>query len=78
MQIFKSDDVDLPRDKVADYLEKISPLLCTKYLEYLIQEREEESVDFHDRLAELYARIALDARRRKDNGECLVSISWLV
>ncbi|KAE9401526.1 hypothetical protein BT96DRAFT_956547 [Gymnopus androsaceus JB14] len=67
LEIFKSDDVDLPRDKVADYLEKISPLLCTKYLEYLIQEREEDSVDFHDRLAELYARIALDARRRKDD-----------
>ncbi|KAJ3995861.1 hypothetical protein F5050DRAFT_1764139 [Lentinula boryana] len=66
LEIFKSDDVDLPRNQVADYLEKISPLLCTKYLEYLIQERDEVSVDFHDRLAELYARITLDARRKKD------------
>ncbi|KAF5392213.1 hypothetical protein D9757_001433 [Collybiopsis confluens] len=67
LEIFKSDDVDLPRDHVADYLEKISPVLCTKYLEYLISEREEESTDFHDRLAELYMKIALDARKRKDD-----------
>ncbi|KAJ3775239.1 hypothetical protein FB446DRAFT_417887 [Lentinula raphanica] len=66
LEIFKSDDVDLPRNHVADYLEKISPSLCAKYLEYLIQEREEISVDFHDRLAELYAKITLDARKRKD------------
>ncbi|KAJ4480006.1 hypothetical protein J3R30DRAFT_3467312 [Lentinula aciculospora] len=66
LEIFKSDDVDLPRDRVADYLEKIDPLLCTQYLEYLIQEREEVSVVFHDRLVELYAKITLDARRKKD------------
>ncbi|KIK62434.1 hypothetical protein GYMLUDRAFT_41874 [Collybiopsis luxurians FD-317 M1] len=66
LEIFKSDDVDLPRDHVADYLEKISPVLCTKYLEYLIQEREEESTEYHDRLAELYAKITLDARKSKD------------
>ncbi|KAF9064436.1 hypothetical protein BDP27DRAFT_1230507 [Rhodocollybia butyracea] len=67
LEIFKSDDVDLPRDRVADYLERISPVLCTKYLEYLIQERGEESNDFHDRLAELYARITLDARKKMDD-----------
>ncbi|KAH7873389.1 uncharacterized protein C8R40DRAFT_1161652 [Lentinula edodes] len=66
LEIFKSEDVDLPRNHVADYLEKISPLLCTNYLEYLIQERGEVSVDFHDRLVELYAKITLEARRKKE------------
>lgn len=69
VQIFKSEDVDLPRNHVADYLEKISPLLCTNYLEYLIQERGEVSVDFHDRLVELYAKITLEARRKKEESE---------
>ncbi|KIJ67051.1 hypothetical protein HYDPIDRAFT_174307 [Hydnomerulius pinastri MD-312] len=65
-QIFTSDDVDLPRSRVTDYLEKIDLSIAARYLEYLIEEKEEESVGFHDRLAELYLRIAVGAKRRGD------------
>ncbi|KAJ7236270.1 hypothetical protein B0H12DRAFT_1026995 [Mycena haematopus] len=67
-QIFTSEDVELPRPAVADYLESIDPLLCIRYLEFLIEERREESTGFHDRLAELYLKMTLAARRRNDKG----------
>ncbi|KAJ7841376.1 vacuolar sorting protein 39 domain 1-domain-containing protein [Mycena olivaceomarginata] len=58
-QIFTSEDVELPRPAVADYLESIDPLLCIRYIEFLIEERHEESTGFHDRLAELYLKMTL-------------------
>ncbi|KAF5367067.1 hypothetical protein D9758_003934 [Tetrapyrgos nigripes] len=58
---------DLPRQEVADYLEKIDPLSVLRYLEYLIEEREEDSVEFHDRLAELYVQMTLTAKKRGDD-----------
>ncbi|KAJ6570100.1 hypothetical protein DFH09DRAFT_1465283 [Mycena vulgaris] len=65
-QIFTSEDVDLPRPAVADYLESIDPLLCIRYLEFLIEERQEESTVFHDRLAELYLKMTLSVKKRND------------
>ncbi|CAK5269220.1 unnamed protein product [Mycena citricolor] len=65
-QIFTSEDVELPRSSVADYLEGIDPQLCIRYLEFLIQERQEESTLFHDRLAELYLKTTLSARKRNE------------
>ncbi|KAJ6577458.1 hypothetical protein B0H19DRAFT_1120042 [Mycena capillaripes] len=65
-QIFTSEDVELPRPAVADYLESIDPLLCIRYLEFLIEERREESTSFHDRLAELYLKMTLSAKKRND------------
>ncbi|KAF8969138.1 vacuolar sorting protein 39 domain 1-domain-containing protein [Flammula alnicola] len=65
-QIFTSEDVELPRKAVADYLEHIDPSLCSRYLEYLISERQEETPAFHDRLAELYLSMTLAAKRRGD------------
>ncbi|EEB96226.1 hypothetical protein MPER_04672 [Moniliophthora perniciosa FA553] len=65
-EIFKSEDVELPRQAVADYLENINPSLCARYLEYLIEEKEEVSTAFHDRLAELYAKMTLAAKKRGD------------
>ncbi|KAH9481762.1 Vacuolar morphogenesis protein 6 [Psilocybe cubensis] len=65
-QIFTSEDVDLPRKDVANYLEKIDPKLCLKYLEYIIEERQEESPVFHDRLAELYLSTTIAAKKRGD------------
>ncbi|KAJ7510485.1 hypothetical protein B0H11DRAFT_1190833 [Mycena galericulata] len=65
-QIFTSEDVELPRSPVADYLESIDPLLCIRYLEFLIEERQEESTTFHDRLAELYLKMTLSAKKRND------------
>jgi len=53
----------LPRKAVIEYLSDISPLLATRYLEFLIAERQEESQAFHDRLAELYIRTTLNAKR---------------
>ncbi|KAJ7086162.1 hypothetical protein B0H15DRAFT_987519 [Mycena belliarum] len=67
-QIFTSEDVELPRPAVADYLESIDPQLCVRYLEFLIEERGEESSVFHDRLAELYLKITLSAKKRNDKG----------
>ncbi|KAJ7220172.1 hypothetical protein GGX14DRAFT_585899 [Mycena pura] len=65
-QIFTSEDVELPRPAVADYLESIDPLICIRYIEFLIEERREESYAFHDRLAELYLKMTLSAKKRND------------
>ncbi|KAK7032798.1 rab guanyl-nucleotide exchange factor [Favolaschia claudopus] len=65
-QIFTSEDVELPRPEVADYLESIDPLLGIRYLEFLIEERQEESTAFHDRLAESYLKITLSCKKRND------------
>lgn len=65
-QIFTSEDVELPRKDVANYLEKIDPKLCIKYLEYIIEERQEESTSFHDRLAETYLSTTITAKKRND------------
>ncbi|KDR78810.1 hypothetical protein GALMADRAFT_244386 [Galerina marginata CBS 339.88] len=65
-QIFTSEDVELPRKAVADYLENIDPKLCAKYLEYIIAERQEETSAFHDRLAELYLSMTVSAKKRND------------
>ncbi|KAH8118200.1 vacuolar sorting protein 39 domain 1-domain-containing protein [Phellopilus nigrolimitatus] len=65
--IFTAELVELPRSKVADFLEEdLDPALCAKYLEYLIGEREETSTLFHDRLAELYLEMAVDGREKRD------------
>ncbi|KJA16870.1 hypothetical protein HYPSUDRAFT_46906 [Hypholoma sublateritium FD-334 SS-4] len=63
-EIFTSEDVELPRKAVADYLEDINPNLSARYLEFLISERQEETPAFHDRLAELYLSTTISAKRR--------------
>ncbi|KII89843.1 hypothetical protein PLICRDRAFT_108036 [Plicaturopsis crispa FD-325 SS-3] len=65
-EIFTSEEVELPRASVADFLEDIDPYVCARYLEYIIAERREESAEFHERLAELYLSLTLDAKRRGD------------
>ncbi|KAG2140140.1 hypothetical protein DEU56DRAFT_798886 [Suillus clintonianus] len=65
-EIFTSDDVELPRTQVTDYLEKIDPTISARYIEYLIDEKGEESPTFHERLAELYLNMTLSARKRGD------------
>ncbi|EAU85277.2 rab guanyl-nucleotide exchange factor [Coprinopsis cinerea okayama7 len=64
--IFLSEDVELPYRPVADYLEKIDPKLCIRYLEHIIFEKEDQSSEFHDRLVELYLSQTLAAKRRGD------------
>jgi len=61
--------VELPRGAVTDYLEKFDPHIATRYLEYLIDEKEEENNGFHDRLAELYLGITMTAKRKGEEGE---------
>lgn len=70
LQIFTSEDVELPRSAVADYLEDIEPSLCARYLVFLIEERNEISPAFHDRLAELYIDMTLAAKKRSDSTCC--------
>ncbi|KAI0690617.1 hypothetical protein BC835DRAFT_1363553 [Cytidiella melzeri] len=65
--IFTSEEVELPRPAVADFLEKIDPVLCIRYVEYLIDSKAEETTSFHNRLAELYLSMTMDARKRGDN-----------
>ncbi|RDB25711.1 Vam6/Vps39-like protein [Hypsizygus marmoreus] len=66
--IFTSEDVELPRQEVSDYLADIDPRISARYLEYIIEERNEESTAFHDRLAELYLGMTLMAKKRGDDG----------
>ncbi|KAI5122751.1 hypothetical protein M0805_009834 [Coniferiporia weirii] len=67
-EIFTAELVELPRSKVADFLEDdLNPALCAKYLEYLIAEREEMSTLFHDRLVELYLDFAVDAKKKDED-----------
>ncbi|PPR05963.1 hypothetical protein CVT24_004627 [Panaeolus cyanescens] len=65
-QIFTSEDVELPKKAVADYLEGLDPKLCAKYLEYQLQERQEETPAYHDRLAELYLSMTLSSKKKND------------
>ncbi|KAI6042930.1 vacuolar sorting protein 39 domain 1-domain-containing protein [Pisolithus marmoratus] len=66
LQIFMSEDVELPRPQVVDYLEKIDPHISARYIEYLIEEKHEDGGMFHDRLAELYLSITISAKKRGD------------
>jgi hypothetical protein len=58
----------LPRPLVANHLESIDPKICARFIEYLIDERGEESSVFHDRLAELYLKMTLNANKHGDEG----------
>ncbi|KAK7104918.1 vam6/Vps39-like protein [Littorina saxatilis] len=53
LKIFTEDTPEietLPRDKVLDYLEKINPSLAIPYLEHVIEDCEDETAEFHNRL----------------------------
>ncbi|OCH95424.1 hypothetical protein OBBRIDRAFT_816580 [Obba rivulosa] len=63
-EIFTSEEAELPRQRVTEFLEKIDAGLAARYLEHLIQERGEGSSLFHDWLAELYLRMTLTAKKQ--------------
>lgn len=67
-KIFTSEEAELPKQPVADFLEQLDPAICARYIEYLIDERAETSQEFHDRLAELYLRMTIAAKKRGDDG----------
>jgi len=58
--------VVLPPQHVANFLEGVNRKFCARYLEFLIEERHEESYIYHDRLAELYLRMTLDGKKAGD------------
>ncbi|KZT07657.1 uncharacterized protein LAESUDRAFT_742773 [Laetiporus sulphureus 93-53] len=65
-EIFTSEEVELPRQQVVGYLEKIDPQIAARYIEYLIKERGEVASSFHDRLAEIYLRMTQTAKQESD------------
>ncbi|TFY59088.1 hypothetical protein EVJ58_g6005 [Rhodofomes roseus] len=65
-EIFTSEEVELPREPVLDFLEGINLGIAARYLEYLIDERKEDGAGFHERLAETYLRMVSNARSRGD------------
>ncbi|TFY63425.1 hypothetical protein EVG20_g6316 [Dentipellis fragilis] len=71
-QIFTSEEVELPRQSVTNFLESVDPKISARYLEYLIEERNEGSYQFHDRLAELYLKMTIDSKKRHDEGRLKV------
>ena len=58
----------MPSRQVGEYLEKIDLALCARYIEFLIEERGEQSTAFHDWLAELYLRMAVNAQKKTNEG----------
>jgi hypothetical protein len=43
-------------------------MICVRFLEYLINVKAEDNTVFHDRLAGLYLKITMAAKKRGDNG----------
>ncbi|KAH9177407.1 hypothetical protein EDB89DRAFT_1542390 [Lactarius sanguifluus] len=66
LEIFTSEEMELPPQHVASFLENVNSKLCARYLEYLIEERHEESSIYHDRLAELYLKMTIDTKKAGD------------
>jgi Vam6/Vps39-like protein vacuolar protein sorting-associated protein 39 len=73
-KIFTSEEVVLPPQQVANFLESVNRKFCARYLEFLIEERHEESYIYHDRLAELYLRMTVDAKKAGDAGICYQAV----
>lgn len=67
-QIYTSEELELPRDAVIDFLERMSKPICVRYIEFLIEECGEQTSAVHDRLASLYLSIVLDAQKQKNSG----------
>ena len=50
-------------------------MLCVQFVEYLIDTKAEERSEFHDRLAELYLRLTMEAKKRGDEGTCELTLA---
>ncbi|KFX99895.1 hypothetical protein V490_01592 [Pseudogymnoascus sp. VKM F-3557] len=69
MEVFLADTENaetLPRDKVADFLEGIDTGLVVKYLEHVINELNDLTPSFHNRLANAYIQ-ELSGRKDRDS-----------
>lgn len=69
-KIFTSEEVELPPQHVANFLESVNREFCARYLEFLIDGRHEESPIYHDRLAELCLKMTVDAKKAGNEGIC--------
>ena len=70
MQIFLDDSPEaesLPRSRVVEYLASIKRELAIRYLEHLINDLQEMSPTFHDRLVSLYLDEATDLHLSEDH-----------
>ena len=69
MKIFLDDTPEaesLPRPRVIEYLASIKRYLAIRYLEHLINDLQEMSPTFHDRLVSLYLDEASDKSVNED------------
>ncbi|KAJ4297685.1 Vacuolar morphogenesis protein 6 [Kalmusia sp. IMI 367209] len=71
MEVFLADTENaetLPRQQVVDFLEKINAKLAVKYLEHIIEELNDLTPDFHQKLVDLFLE-RLKAREFADDEE---------
>lgn len=71
MEVFLADTENaetLPRHKVVAFLEKIDPKLAVKYLEHVIEELNDLTPEFHQKLVDLFLE-RLRGREFADNDE---------
>ncbi|KAG8988483.1 Vacuolar morphogenesis protein 6 [Tulasnella sp. JGI-2019a] len=66
LKIFMSEDFELPRTDVANFLATKDPNLCARYIEHLLEEMHETDTIFHNRLAEIYLELTVAAKKRGD------------
>ncbi|KAL5345806.1 Vacuolar morphogenesis protein 6 [Pseudogymnoascus australis] len=69
MEVFLADTENaetLPRDKVVDFLESIDASLVVRYLEHVINELNDLTPSFHNRLANAYIQ-GLSSRKDRDS-----------
>jgi Vam6/Vps39-like protein vacuolar protein sorting-associated protein 39 len=68
LQIFTTEEAQLPRPAVIDYLEKIDPMICARYIEFLIDEQKYTESAYHNRLAELYLDVVMRSTKKSEEG----------
>ncbi len=71
MEIFVADTENtetLPRDKVVDFLDKIDIHLMVRYLEHIIDELEDKTPDYHNKLVNAYIQ-GLSSGKDRDSLE---------
>ena len=69
MEIFVADTENaetLPRDKALAFLQKLDPTLAVKYLEHIINELNDGTPEFHQRLIEFYLKSVKSSAGKSD------------
>ena len=71
MEVFLADTENaetLPRSKVLDFLQRIDPKLAIKYLHHIIQELNDTTTEFHQRMIDVYLS-GLKSQKFANEGE---------